>query len=132
LLFTIECGSGAYKNRNQVGVIEGITGTDLTTNYRALQNALYKNIINPSPFYRTQNISGLMVNKAMAYAERLALSGKKYAFFGGLGLNCASAAGRALLHGGVFNIPIGIPGLLSMQMYVRQYGHLSYMLNQKF
>ncbi len=123
---------GAYKNRNQIGVIEGITGTDLTTNYRALQKALYKNIIKPSPFYRTQNISGLMVNKAMAYADRLALSGKKYAFFGGLGLNCASAAGRALLHGGVFNIPIGIPGLLSMQMYARQYGHLSYMFNQKF
>jgi hypothetical protein len=28
--------------------------------------------------------------------------------------------------GGVFNIPIGVPGFLSLQMYAREFSHLSY------
>jgi hypothetical protein len=49
--------------------------------------------------------------------------------FGGANINCARAASNALLKAGVFNIPLGVPGILSFQMYVRQYGYNSFLVN---
>ena len=44
-------------------------------------------------------------------------------------MHCAIAASRALLNGGVFNLPVlRIPLLLDMQMRIRDYVYISYSL----
>jgi len=72
---------------------------------------------------RHQVVNG--VNLARLSAYKAASEGQfNYCLVGVLPFgarNCSTAASVALLRSGVFNIPIGAPGILSLQMYARQY-----------
>jgi hypothetical protein len=48
-----------------------------------------------------------------------------------LSYNCASATSAALNASGVFNIPIPHPLFIHMQMLIRRYNYLTYLLNNR-
>ena len=105
---------------------------EITTDYRNYQASVYGKPIDPSIWSRTQLINGVRVDKFLSYKALLESSGKGYGFlrlFGGKNVNCAGAAAVGLLKSGVFNIPIAVPGLLSFQMYARQFSYLSYTIS---
>jgi len=87
------------------------------------------NKIRPSIFDRKQLIRGVRVDKILQCKANLDASNRTYgllSFISGKSTNCTAAASIALLKAGVFNIPIGVPGFLSLQMYAREFSHLSY------
>ena len=122
---------GAKKPRSTITAKEGISGNlDLTMDYRNHQASIGENISH-SIWNRRQSIHNVRLDKLAAYKAQLAISGKGYGLlrlFGGSNINCAGGAAMGLLKSGVFNVPIGVPGLLSMQMYARQFSYLSFYL----
>ncbi len=99
--------------------------------YRAHQKAAYDFNIEDGIFAREQLIHNVRLDKIAKYKTQLASSGKSYSFVRPIpagSMNCTGAANIALLKAGVLNIPISVPGVLSLQMYARQFGHLSYLL----
>jgi RHS repeat-associated protein len=123
---------GVQKARSGVTPGEAISGgLDLSTDYRNHQMSIGEKTPR-SLFYRRQTINNVRVDKIGQYKSALSCSGKGYGLFrvfGGANINCAGAASNALLKAGVFNIPLGVPGILSLQMYVRQYGYNSFLVN---
>ncbi len=99
--------------------------------YRAEQLSNHGNRLENGIFARKQLIHNVRLDKIAKYKTQLASSGKSYSFvrpIPAVSMNCTGAANIALLKAGVLNIPISIPGVLSLQMYARQFGHLSYLV----
>ncbi len=86
----------------------------------------------PGIFYRKQIIRNVNIDKLSAYHSYINNNGFTYRFgtiFPNMqnSMHCAILASRALLHSGVFNVPIlRLPGLLSAQMYIREFSYYSY------
>lgn len=124
---------GIKKARRQVAdnPKEAISGSlELSVDYRNHQNRIGEEVPR-SIFYRRQSINNVQIDKISAYKNKLEMSGKGYGLlriFGGCNINCTGGASMALLNAGVFNIPIAVPGILSLQMYARQYSYLSHFL----
>lgn len=108
---------------------------------RTIENALKK--LNPvtdyvSPkvgsLYRTVDINKINITGYNNYISTLPKQGQFYrlaSFVPIKGMHCTIAASRALLAGGVFNIPIlRMPWLLDLQMRIRNYTYLSGNLTQ--
>jgi RHS repeat-associated protein len=76
---------------------------------------------------RNQTIRGINLKKLQAYRTSTEVSGSFcLSNISAIGpTNCAGWTASALLKSGVLNAPIGIPGVLSAQMYIRQYSYLS-------
>lgn len=120
---------GTMKQRSTVTNKEGLFGKlEITTDYRGYQDRTYNNPIDPGTLNRIQHVGGVRLDRLSQYKVALDQSGKTYGFlrlFGGKSINCAGAAAMGLLKSGVFNIPIAIPGALSLQMYMRQFSFMS-------
>ena len=89
-------------------------------------------------FSRYVTIKHVNMEKFMSYSNSVLSSGKYYRFasvlpFGiGKAMHCTIAGSRALFNGGVFNIPfLRMPALLDLQMRIRDYAYLGYMLQQR-
>lgn len=105
-------------------------GLELSVDYRNHQSSLGETI-KSSIYDRRQTINNVRLDKLAIYKGDLVSSGKGYGlfrFFGGKNINCSGAAATGLLRAGVLNIPIAVPGILSLQMYARQYSYLNYFL----
>jgi RHS repeat-associated protein len=101
---------------------------DLITDYiRPDKPSKFENFIE-----RNQLIKGINLKRLAKYKNKVELKGDF--MIGNLtpigATNCSGWTSSALLSSGVFNIPIAIPGLLSLQMYARQYSYLSYNLTR--
>lgn len=123
---------GVEKPRSSITAKEGISGDlKLSVNYREYQSSINEKI--PTSIWnRRQSINNVRLDKLAAYKTQLASSGKGYGLlriFGGCNINCAGGASMSLLRSGVLNVPVGIPSLLSLQMYARQYSYLSYYIS---
>lgn len=121
---------GIDANKSTINKLDALWGGKLkiSTNYREHQANL-NNEISPSIFDRKQLIRGVRVDKILQCKANLDASNRTYgllSFISGKSTNCTAAASIALLKAGVFNIPIGVPGFLSLQMYAREFSHLSY------
>jgi RHS repeat-associated protein len=106
--------------------------------FKNLREDLTINYGNGSDWFTARSVSIKRINldKFNAYKNSVLASGKYYRFstvapFGlGNSMHCTIAASRALLRGGVFNIPfLRMPWTLDLQMRIRDYTHLSYFLN---
>ncbi|MFO0451263.1 MAG: RHS repeat-associated core domain-containing protein, partial [Pseudomonadota bacterium] len=82
---------------------------------------------------RWVKIKGVNTEKFFQYKEAIKPYQQKYLFASFLprqSMHCTIAGSRALLRAGVFNIPIlRMPWMLDLQMRIRDYTHLSYVLN---
>ena len=92
----------------------------------------YTNSTGKTWMYRTSNISKVNIAKYNQYHQNI--GSDKFYRFASLapikGMHCTTAASRALLAGGVFNIPIlRMPWFLDMQMRLRNVAYLSYTLH---
>jgi hypothetical protein len=107
-------------DRNNLPISSAFKKFPITTEYNS----------EPDMFFRKQIIKGARVDKIVQYKSMLDNSDQKFSllsFIGNDSMNCSLGASRALLSSGVFNIGLGVPGLLSFQMYLRQnlnYSHL--------
>ncbi|SET97010.1 DUF6443 domain-containing protein [Hymenobacter actinosclerus] len=72
---------------------------------------------------RHQSVRGVNLTKLATY--KYATEGRNAYSLAGIvpigSRNCSAASSAAFLHAGVFNIPFGVPGVLSFQMFLRQY-----------
>ena len=84
------------------------------------------------PFERSVRINKINLEGYNSYINSVPKAGQMYRMgllFPIKNMHCAIAASRALLNGGVFNLPVlRIPLLLDMQMRIRDYVYISYSL----
>lgn len=84
-------------------------------------------------FVMSTNVRGVNMDAMTTYVGKMAEKFQYRLGFTGpfsKSFHCAVAASKALNHSGVFNIPIfRMPGLLNLQMSIRDYTFMSYTLN---
>ncbi|MFN8843478.1 MAG: RHS repeat-associated core domain-containing protein, partial [Chryseotalea sp.] len=105
--------------------------------FKNLKKDLTVNYSNGDDWFtaRSIDIKRINIDRLTTYKNSVLSSNKFYRFtsvapFGiGNSMHCTIAASRALLKAGVFNIPFArMPGLLDLQMRMRDYTHLSYFI----
>jgi hypothetical protein len=103
----------------------------LSTTLDVAINGRQGSINYPIRGYNTSiNVNNLRLDKYTNYANSLVEKKVHYTIHS---MHCAVAQSKALLHAGVFNIPIlRFPYFLDFQMRIRNISHLNFLLHSNF